>query len=59
MKTCSMDLRERIVAAREEGYSGADARSFEELFNAVAYATQSFPSAHCTGFFRHANYATD
>lgn len=27
MKTCSMDLRERIVAAREEGYSGADVAS--------------------------------
>jgi len=36
-----------------------NARSFPELFKAVADASRSFPSTHCTGFFRHANYATD
>ncbi|MGB0743416.1 MAG: transposase [Opitutales bacterium] len=36
-----------------------NARSFPELFNAVTDASRSFPSTHCTGFFRHANYATD
>jgi transposase len=35
------------------------ARSFDELFKAVAEATISFPARHCSGFFRHANYATD
>jgi len=35
------------------------ARCFDELFKAVADATMSFPAEHCSGFFRHANYATD
>ncbi len=35
------------------------ARSFQQLFKAVSEASKSFPSTQCSGFFRHAKYATD
>ena len=35
------------------------ARSFDELFKAVADASRSFPGEHCKGFFRHAKYTTN
>ena len=34
------------------------ARSYDELFYAVAEAIESFPAEHCRGFFRLAQYAT-
>ena len=34
-------------------------RSFAGLLRATAQALDSFTAAHCTNFFRHAQYATD
>lgn len=45
MKTCSMDLRERIVAAREEGYSGADVAS---RFRVSKRSVERYWTQYCT-----------
>ena len=75
MRTYSIDLRERIVAARARGYSAAEvARVFQiskrsvERYCKLQATTgslqpkprlDSFAPAHCTHFLRHAQYATD